>query len=183
MKNKFKIIVLVLLYYIFIIIGGVYNFLFGLFFGIIGNTSLILFNMLYIICPILLFLLPVMLYLKFKTQYKKIILCSYIALTIFIILLFSIFFGLKSYFSKFSQEKWEKYSANRYYMINDLENSYKVIGKNKQEVIELLGNNYIENTDQSAIMYDIQYSLVSVQYYILYYDNNIVIDTELQWLD
>lgn len=68
-------------------------------------------------------------------------------------------------------------------MINDIEKNYNIVGKNKDEIIELLGDKFTENIDDSIIMYDIKYSLVAVQYYILHYENNIIVKTETSWIN
>lgn len=184
MKSKFFLILSTIFYYTLIILGSIYNFIFGLLGNsIIVYTSVYLFYLLYLIFPIFLLLLPILLYFKLRSQIEKIIIYSYIALVIFIILFSSIFWGINGYFSKFSKEKWLNYISNRYCMIDDIENNYNFTGKNKDEVIQLLGDNCIKNEENSTIMYPIHYSLISVQYYILYYENDIIINTEIDWLD
>ncbi|MCI8344559.1 MAG: hypothetical protein HFJ42_01015 [Clostridia bacterium] len=184
MEDKFTFILSMIFYYILVIIGGVLNIVFGtLGNSIIGDTSIVLFKLLYIIIPICLLFVPIFLFFIFKNKRSKILQYSFISLLVFIILLITTILGVRGYFSKYSKEKWKNNVANRYCMIDDIEKNYNVIGKNKNEVIELLGNNFIENNEDSSIMYEIKYSLVSVQYYILYYDeNNTIIKTEINWL-
>lgn len=184
MKGKFTFILSIIFYYIFVIVGGIFNIVFGTLGNtIIGDTSMPLFYILYFILPVCLLFVPILLYFIFKNRKVKVVQYSFISLLVFIILLITTILGVRGYFSKYSKEKWKNNVANRYCMIDDIEKNYNVIGKNKNEVIELLGNNFIENNEDSSIMYEIKYSLVSVQYYILYYDeNNTIIKTEINWL-
>lgn len=184
MEDKFAFITSIIFYYILVIIGGIFNVLFGMLGNsIIGNTSMTLFYILYFILPICLLFVPIFLYLIFKDKKSKVLQYSFISLVIYVVLLISIMFSIKSYFSKFSKEKWESTVANRYYMIDDIEKNHNIIGKNKNDIIDLLGNNFTENEENSTIMYEIEYSLVAVKYYILYFDNDIVVKTETSWLD
>lgn len=145
MKDRFITIIFIIIYYILVMLGGFFNLIFGFFCdNIIGNTSIPLFYLLYIILPFFLLLIPIFLYIIFKKQSKKILQYSYIILLIFILLFFSISLGIKAYFSKFSKDKWEKFSANRYYMIDDIEKNYD---------------------------------------YILHYNDDIIVQTEIEWLD
>ena len=184
MEDKFIFIITIIFYYVAIILGGLFNLIFGILGNsIIGNTSMSLFYLLYVILPICLLLVPIYSYFMFKDKNAKIIKCSFVSLILFIVLFFGTVIGLKGYFIKFSKDKWNNYNANRHYMINDIENNYNLIGKSKNEIVQLLGTNYIENTDNSTIMYDINYSLASVQYYELYYEDDCVIRTDVEWLD
>ena len=184
MENKSSVIMSIIFYYVLVVFGGLFNLIFGILGdNIIGNTSIALFYLLYIILPIFLFLFPIFLYIKFRKLPKKFTQYSYFTLITFIIIFFSIILGLKIYFNKFSKEKWLNFNSNRYCMINDIEKNYNIVGKNKDEIIELLGDKFTENIDDSIIMYDIKYSLVAVQYYILHYENNIIVKTETSWID
>lgn len=184
MKDKFSFILSMIFYYILVIIGGLLNIVFGtLGNSIIGNTSIVLFKLLYIIIPICLLFIPILLFFIFKNKKDKIVPYSFIILMLYIIIFLSTMFGIKSYFCKFSKAKWENNVSNRYYMIDDIEKNHNIIGKSKNEVIDLLGKNFIENNEDSTIMYEIEYSLVSVQYYVLYFENNTVTKTSTKWLD
>lgn len=185
MKDKFTFILSMIFYYIFVIVGGLFNIVFGTLGNtIIGDTSMSLFYILYFILPICLLFVPILLYFIFKNKRSKILQYSFISLLVFIILLITTILSVRGYFSKYSKEKWKNNVANRYCMIDDIEKNYNVIGKSKDEVIKLLGDKFTENKDHSTIMYEVKYSLVSVQYYILYYDeNNTIIKTEINWLD
>lgn len=184
MEDKFTFILSMIIYYIIVIVGGLFNIVFGTLGNtIIGDTSIALFYILYFILPICLLFVPILLYFIFKNKNSKIIQYSFISLVVFIILFISIILGIKSYYSKFSKEKWKNNVANRYCMIDDIEKNYNVIGKNKDEVIDLLGNKFTEDEENSTIMYEIEYSLVSVKYYILYFENNNVVKTAINWLD
>lgn len=183
MKDKFVFFITIAFYYVVVILCSIFNFIFGIFGNtIIFNTSRYLSYLLYIILPICLVLLPIFLNIIFKNKKDNIITYSFVFLVLFIILFFVIDIGIKNYFSSFSKDKWNNYNANRHYMINDIEQKHNPIGKNKEEIIQLLGLNFIKN-DDSSIMYDINYSLVSVQYYIIYFENNIVTGTDIEWKD
>ena len=184
MEDKFTFILSMIFYYILVIVGGLFNILFGTLGNtIIGDTSMTLFYILYLIFPVCLLFVPIFLFFVCKNKKSKIMQYSFIILALFIILLISITFGAKIYFSKFSRQKWNNNVANRYCMIDDIEKNYNVIGKNKDEVIDLLGNKSTEGEESSTIMYEIEYSLVAVKYYILYFENNNVVKTAINWLD
>lgn len=184
MEDKFTFILSMIFYYILVIIGGLLNIIFGtLGSSIIGDTSIVLFKLLYIIIPICLLFVPIFLFFIFKNKKHEIIPYSFIILVLYVIILLSTMFGIKGYFCKFSKAKWENYISNRYCMIDDIEKNHNIIGKNKNEVIDLLGNNFIENNEDSTIMYEIEYSLVAVKYYVLYFENDNVTKTTTKWLD
>lgn len=71
---------------------------------------------------------------------KKVSLILFIILTI-IFLLNGVFTVRMNYLKRFSKERWNTNIAHRKYMIEDLVNSYELIGMTKDEVIQLLGKN------------------------------------------
>lgn len=184
MDDNFVFRISIIFYYILVILGGLFNALFGTLGNtIIGDTSIALFYILYFIFPIFLLFVPILLYLILKNKKSKILKYSFVSMAIYVILLICIIFGIKSYFSRYSKEKWENTIANRHYMIDDIEKKHCPIGKSRNDIVELLGVNFIQNEKNSTIMYEIEYSLVGAKYYILYFDNDIVVRTETSWID
>ncbi|HIU55913.1 MAG TPA: hypothetical protein IAB03_08935 [Candidatus Gallibacteroides avistercoris] len=56
----------------------------------------------------------------------------------------------------FNQEWWLNNSNKRYEMADDIINSGMLLGKSKQEVIQLLGEDYVNNeNEEQAIGYDL----------------------------
>ena len=60
----------------------------------------------------------------------------------------------------FDRDWWLNNSNKRYEMAGDIINSGMLLGKTKQEVISLLGSDYVDsgNTDVSSIGYDLGFS-------------------------
>lgn len=47
--------------------------------------------------------------------------------------------GVNEYHSKFHTDRWLQNEANRVYMVDDLLDKYTLVGKHKEEIIQLLG--------------------------------------------
>ncbi len=79
--------------------------------------------------------------------------------------------NVTSYFREFSVEKWEKYSNERYLMIDDLRENHHMIGKNINDVIKVLGIPDEYNDKKATYQYD--YGII-----ILNIESNTVVSIE-----
>ena len=82
----------------------------------------------------------------------------------------------------FTSERWNSISEDkRYYMAKDLVEKKILIGKTRDEVLELLGENITESHQNNDGTDDISYflgSLIGPEFLVLRFDeNNIVIDS------
>ncbi len=110
-----------------------------------------------------------------------------IIITFFIIALLVGCFN-SHYFEIFTYEKWNnnKYCDMRYKMIKSLEKNYSLIGRNKKEIYEILGNpnektcSY-DYEDTNKICYMTYEAMMRNDFYCLYLDENgIVTKTEYE---
>ena len=106
-----------------------------------------------------------------------------LALKIFIFSIISvmvsgcILVGAKNYISDFTREKWEDNEKLRLYMIDDLEEQYKITGKTEKQVIDLLGiPQYI---DDNMYEYYVGDSMIDPYGYQIEFENDIAINTQL----
>lgn len=78
---------------------------------------------------------------------------------------------------EFDKELWLKMEDKRYELVNDLIKNEKLIGKNKIEVIELLGDDYneIENSINYYIGYEPSILGIDPSILIVEFENNIVV--------
>ncbi len=106
---------------------------------------------------------------------------SCIVFTIFsIVIVGCILVGARNYISNFSQEKWNDNDRLRIYMIGNLEEREKIIGKTNAEIIDLLGKpTYIRNTPNIKYEYYVGERIIDPLGYQIEFENNIAINTEL----
>ena len=101
---------------------------------VIYNFSKILFNICYNFIPIILLSLPII----FNKCFIKIMSYLYIITIMYIPILLIVNLGITIYMKNFTLEKWHEKSIHL--MIEDFENEYKTIGKDKNEITKILGN-------------------------------------------
>lgn len=178
--KKSKSISLCLAYYVVLILYfGINIVLQSLFTTIIQDTSYFLYIFLVIAVPVILIILPVILKLATKKTLGESAITSAIIFMAYVLINFGLYFSIKSYFSDFSTEKWNTFKNHRYLMIDDLEKKYNLIGMNIEDVEDILGNslNEICEEDKSTLTYHIQSNLLAEEYYVVYYENDIVTET------
>ncbi len=84
------------------------------------------------------FIIPII-FRKRISKYIPLVL-SFAVCTIFSVIIVSfVLVGAKSYISVFTQEKWNNNEQLRSYMIDDLEEKHQIVGRTKDEIIELIG--------------------------------------------
>ena len=144
------------------------------------TTSGLLFLALYILVPSVIWHLPILIRFIFKKPFRKALFISICVTIVYILLFVSLQKGLTVYFSDFSQSKWNNYISNRHLMINDLENDYKIIGMDKTEVTELLGqpSNNISGGSNVIIYHIRTYDFAWYKYHLTL-ENGKVIKTEV----
>ena len=84
------------------------------------------------------------------------------------------------YMKNFTLEKWYEKSIHlRHLMIDDFENTYKPIGKNKNDIKNILGETYFKDKNyEQSFCYVIGASGFDAKHYCFIYDNsNVIIDT------
>ena len=115
------------------------------------------------------FIIPII-FRKRIVKYIPLVL-SFAVCTIFsVIIVGFVLVGAKSYISVFTQEKWDNNEQLRSYMIDDLEEKHQIVGKTKDEIIELIGEptySY-DNFYEYLIGYDI---IDNIGYQIEFEDN------------
>lgn len=170
MLKKILKIIFIILYYSILILFCLFN-SFGSIICLFSDFFLIIF---YIIFPILLLILPI--FLKVR---KKIIL-SYIFLFIYIILLLITGYCTAKFLENFSPKNWNKYSDLRYLMIESLEKKYKIVGMEKEEIINVLGKpnkrnfSYFNDTE-NKICYSIMTNVIDTKFFCLTFDDNDIV--------
>ena len=186
-KDKIFGIILGILYYVLSAIFYFYLFIIEVLAGSISDFSMTLFYICYAVLPIILLAMPLIVKFVFKKKFYKSILYSVLSVIIYLIILISITFGIRQYFKTFSTEKWsnENWNSFRYLMIDDLEDTYDLVGMTKEEVRALLGEEDVELewliTDY-AIGYSVRNGFMDWYYYYIYLDeNDVVIRTEFNY--
>ncbi len=125
------------------------------------------------------FVLPII-FRKRMSKYLSLPL-SFMVFTVFsVVIVGCILLGADNYISGFSQEKWNDNERLRIYMIDDLEEKHKIVGKTNEEIIGLLGKpTYISNTTNNKYEYYVGESMIDSLGYQIEFENNIAINTEL----
>lgn len=123
-----------------------------------------------------------------STIWAVIILKKFYTVILFLVIALSLFLFYNKYTHTFSQKKWEDFPARRYKISSDLLENYKIIGLQKNELIELLGEDYIKNEKffsekihnkpfdlDTNVVYYIGNDLLDARYIIFHIDNEVVI--------
>lgn len=183
-KNKILGAILGILFYLFV------PFLFFMFYiiGGLGITEVIwyysstIFNICHIYIPIILILLPLVFKFILKKQFYKSILYSIVVIIIYIPMVFILQYGITNYMRDFTQQKWNNYIDLRYLMIEDFEEKYETIGKEKEDIYKILGTPDVvfePDTEMGSFCYQVGYDLFDVKYYCFIYDDkNIIVETK-----
>ena len=186
-KDTILGIILGILYYVLSAIFYFYLYIIEALAGSISDFSSILFYICYAVLPIILLAMPLILKFAFKKKFYKSILYSMLSVIIYVIILLLITLGTRQYFKTFSTEKWsnENWNSFRYFMIDDLEDTYDLVGMTKEEVQSILGQEDVEIewlvTDY-AIGYSVREGFMDWYYYYIYLDeNDVVIRTEFNY--
>ena len=114
---------------------------------------------------LIMLLLAAILYPLFRWTFRRIkqhkiwaIICAVILAPVIYTLIVWIVSFYVNFFPEraFNQEWWLNNSNKRYEMADDIINSGMLLGKSKQEVIQLLGEDYVNNeNEEQAIGYDL----------------------------
>ena len=186
-KNKILGIVLGILFYLLSSIFFFYLYIFDELVGYINDFSNILFYITHLIIPIIILMMPIIFKFIFKIKFYKSICYSTLIIILYIIILFILTFGIINYFKTFTKEKWinEDWHNFRYLMIEDLEKQYNLIGMNKEEIYQILGEeDRKSNEDDRTLYYSIKNGFFEGDYYIINLnDENIVTDIEITHWD
>ncbi|WBW96532.1 hypothetical protein [Oceanirhabdus sp. W0125-5] len=150
-------------------------------------------NFLNIICflihfPVYLFLI----YYIWKSSYKKGILFF---LILFLTLAIpNVSYGVeKSYYSNFTSNKWQHKVSARFLMLDDMLEKNKLFGKDKKEIINILGAetpseevdvNIPKNTYKDYLVYHLGKSVDGVfhsedDFLVIYFENSIVVKHDI----
>lgn len=186
-KDTILGIIIGILYYVLSAIFYFYLYIIEALAGNISDFSSVLFYVCYAVLPIILLAMPLILKFAFKKKFYKSILYSMLSVIIYVIILLLITLGIRQYFKTFSTEKWsnENWNSFRYLMIDDLEDTYDLVGMTKEEVQSILGQEDVELewlvTDY-AIGYSVRDGFMEGYYYYIYLDeNDVVVRTELNY--
>jgi len=121
-------------------------------FGFVGFLLISLFS-------VLTFLLPLFLNVLKKVNLKgmaiKAIICIIYVLVMYLLIKISFL-----HFNTFSPEKWSNYPRERSSMINDLKDNYHIIGQNKVDIVDLLGEPDYQNSEYGSYIYSFKYGII-----------------------
>lgn len=116
-----------------------------------------------------------------KTKKVKI---SYIILGIFVISI--IFLVVKyKYEHTFSTNRWIRYPSERVNMVDDMLGKHDLIGRSKEQVIELLGNKtenaYFKESNNLVYYMGDERGLISIdsEWLVITFADNVVIDVKI----
>lgn len=188
-KDKILGIVLGILFYVLSSIFFFYLYVIEVLAGSVSDFSSILFYIAYLIIPIIILMLPIIFKLIFKKKFYKSVCYSALIIILYILLLFLLQFGIRNYFNTFTKEKWinENWHGFRYLMIEDLEKQYNLIGMNKEEIYQILGEEdrkLNEFNDNKSLCYSMRNGFFEGDYYIIILnDEDIVIDIDIKHSD
>lgn len=119
-------------------------------------------------------LLPLPLKLMKKRKYR------YLISFLFSLTFFSFYtietISAQKYISDFTTDKWFAHPQFRFYMIEDLRENHNVIGMNKTEVIQLLGEPNYQN--DSVFSYSLGRNGREFDYINVYFSNDIAINID-----
>ncbi len=145
-------------------------------FRFLGNGILVYIT---VLIYVLAFALPII-FRKRISKYLSMPL-SFIIFTILSVIIVSfVFVGARCYIASFSQEKWNDNERLRIYMLDDLEERHKIVGKTNEEIVDLLGEPiYISDNQNIKYEYYVGDSLIDPLGYQIEFDNNIAVKTTL----
>ncbi len=188
-KDKILGIVLGILFYVFSSIFFFFLYVIEAITGSISDFSSILFYIVYLMIPIIILMLPIIFKFIFNKKFYKSVCYSALMIIFYILLLFLLQLGIRNYFSTFTKEKWtnENWHGFRYLMIEDLEKQYDLIGMNKEEIYQILGEEdrkLYEFNDSNSLCYSMRNGFFEGDYYIVILnDEDIVIDIDITHFD
>lgn len=106
------------------------------------------------------FAFPIYTYKLFKDK-LLLMKMSFLITVIFLVVSFGAWYFTQSRFKDFTPERWQQYPRQRVTMIEDLKKEHNIIGMNKNNVIDLLGEPY-ETTNGGALKYSFDYGYIEV---------------------
>ncbi len=104
-----------------------------------------------------------------------------------ILLLIIVICGVNyKYKHTFSNDRWIKYPRERVKMVDDMLGRYNLLGKSKEEVVELLGSEtnteYFKEADNFVYYLGDERGLISIdsEWLIISFDNDIAVEVKIQ---
>lgn len=152
------------------------------FFLISNITSLVVFT--------LELLLPIIFKYVLKKSLRKSLTYCFILWSLFIILELATYGIIIYHYRKFSTERWNdrKLCYMRYAMVDDLRKNYKLKGKSKEEIYNLLGKvendrcHYTEQISQNSSYHTLCYEIDKEYiFFCLYFDKNGNVEKTYKW--
>ena len=178
--KKIKNIVFGIIYYGLLIPICVQLFIAEKYSPIIKNSSYALFVLTIIIVPFLFFLFPLFLIKHFNKKPSESFVISFVSLILYIVILWTYSALIMMYSISFTRENWEKHLELRKYMIAEIEHKYNLVGMNKNEIINLLGEPYETNV---GICYYTGVLCRQGYYFCLTYDKQEIITRTYSYFD
>ena len=151
---------------------------------VIGYFSETLFYICYNFIPIIFLLLPIILKIILKISFSKTMIYSFIITIMYIPILLITNLSITIYMKNFTIDKWNEKSVHlRYLMIEDFENKYRPIGKNKEEIIKMFGVDYsrLRDNDNSFCYVVGATGFKVVHYCFIYDDKDTIVDIKYNY--
>lgn len=149
-------------------------------YSVLGGTWAISF---FCVLPILSFIAPFVIKFITKCSFWKMALYAFVSVLIYILLYWGTNLICIEYCKSFTPEKWVKYPYERYYMLDDLNETYELRGMTRDELISLLGDAEDSPSDSennsSDIIYEVKSKLLSGQKIRFIMDGEIVSDIKI----
>ena len=99
-------------------------------------------------------------------------------LLIIVIIIIKLISNIHSY-SHFDKTKWNDYPEKRFRMIESLGEQYSLVGMNKQQIFDLLGQNGIIMNTSDKLEYFISPGIGDAVGFIIFFRNDIVVDCKV----
>lgn len=125
--------------------------LFRVFSDLVGNWIVYLGYFL----AFLLFVIPLIAICVKRKKIHKILGISFAATFLFCAFAVITFYSFAGFYHNFTPEKWKQYPTERWIMLQGLEANHEIIGTNKENVLDLLGepDEIVENEDYCLYYY------------------------------
>ena len=112
---------------------------------------------------------------RYMSMPMSFIVCAILSFVVALLMLI----GAKEYISEFSVSKWKNNERLRFYMIEELEDEYTIVGRTQKEIVSLLGEPTYVYHNHNTYEYYVGDSLIDPFGYVIEFENGSAKNTRL----